>query len=422
MEMYRNFKYRLQPNRAQKLLLDQMFFASNQAWNHALALKIEDLKQNSSLPSANRIYKKDSEIEKAVNYGLKLRKIKSNSGMVQETTKSLKKSMKNFFKKKSTPANVGFPSFADSRRTEQSCPFKNQGVSWTLDYLQILKQKIKWNFHRDLSADAKLNQLVIKRESDGNYFAILNLTINQYLPNVSEKPSCGIDMNVKNISIADSDGTERFIKLEDFSKSKYSKRYKSIQQKLSQRYKNKNFSKKTKKLQKELNICHKKIKNKKENNYHHISKELSNTYSEIIHEDLNIQKMKQSKSTRLNRSISDVSWNSLFQKITYKAEMQNVSILKINPAYSSQRCSVCGSVHEDNRKSQSDFQCLKCGFTYNADLNAARNIRDYEQWSLEQMTLISQWNQNPAKCLPDPVMDLELLGDYNLPLEAPCFS
>jgi len=36
------------------------------------------------------------------------------------------------------------------------------------------------------------------------------------------------------------------------------------------------------------------------------------------------------------------------------------------------------------------------------------------------MTLIS-WNQNPAKCLSDTVMDLELLGDLNnsnLPLEA----
>ena len=104
--------------------------------------------------------------------------------------------------------------------------------------------------------------------------------------------------------------------------------------------------------------------------------------------------MKESKSQRLNRLISDVSWNSLIQKIKYKQIQKNKLIRELNPAYSSQRCFKCGHISKNNRKSQSDFDCENCGYTENADLNAADNLLDYQQWSLEQTTLISTWNQN----------------------------
>ena len=42
----RAFKFRLYPTKNQQSLLNSHFFASNQAWNHALALKKLDLSQN----------------------------------------------------------------------------------------------------------------------------------------------------------------------------------------------------------------------------------------------------------------------------------------------------------------------------------------------------------------------------------------
>jgi len=41
--------------------------------------------------------------------------------------------------------------------------------------------------------------------------------------------------------------------------------------------------------------------------------------------------------------------------------------------YTSQRCSVCGSTHKDNRHNEK-FLCLACGNTMDADHNAAVNI------------------------------------------------
>jgi len=47
---------------------------------------------------------------------------------------------------------------------------------------------------------------------------------------------------------------------------------------------------------------------------------------------------------------------------------------KASPAFTSQRCSACGHVAAESRKSQALFTCVACGFTLNADVNAARNI------------------------------------------------
>lgn len=64
----------------------------------------------------------------------------------------------------------------------------------------------------------------------------------------------------------------------------------------------------------------------------------------------------------------------LQSKIEYKAKQYGIEVIKVNPYFTSQRCSKCGFIHEDNRKTQSEFKCLKCGFEANADYNAAKNL------------------------------------------------
>ena len=392
MKIHRNYKFRLYPTKSQIDLLNLHFFLSNQAWNSTLALKIEDIKGNATLPKAERTFKKDKEIEKAMKEELKARGFKPHSGIVQESFKSMKKSLSKFYNGKMD--GVGFPKFKSSKGIEQSFYFKNQGISWTDSHFKILKNKISWKLHRNIPNSAKLNSVVVKREADGKFYVILNLTIEDETQYPKSNTECAIDMNVNNIAISDTNGKRRLIKLEDFSKNKYSKTYIKLQKQLSKRYKKKNFSKNTQRLQKKANRVFKKIKNKKEDFFHKLSNELTNQYDQISIEKLEIKKMKESKSTRLNRLISDVSWNSLIQKIKYKQELKNKLIRELNPAYSSQRCNRCGSISKNNRKSQSDFSCENCGYTTNADLNASDNLLDYDKWFLEQKALISQWNLN----------------------------
>jgi putative transposase len=45
-------------------------------------------------------------------------------------------------------------------------------------------------------------------------------------------------------------------------------------------------------------------------------------------------------------------------------------VQKINPAFTSQRCSACGHVDRNSREGQA----VACGYACHADVNAARNI------------------------------------------------
>ena len=401
-------------------LLNSHFFASNQAWNHALALKKQDLAENAHLPPAERHYQKDTILETAMKCALQERKIVYHSGIVQESFKNLNASLKEFYKKRKTSDTVGFPRFKCSRGNEQSFRFKNQGVSWDSKTFRIMKQNIDWKMHRPLPNGAKLNGVTIKRTADMKYWVILNLTMQQELPEQNNTVECGIDMNVGNVSISDSSGASYMITLPDFSKSKYLKSFKKHQQCLSKRYKNKNFSKKTKKLQLKLNRIQQKIKNCKEDFFHKISNDLTNSHNRITIEDLKIKQMKESDKTHLNRMISDVSWNSLITKIKYKAEAKNVHVREINPAYSSQRCNRCGHISANNRNSQSDFHCENCQHTTNADLNASKNILEYDNWSLEQTTRLSLWTIKSSQVSMES-LDSILLDAEMHQLEAPSF-
>jgi putative transposase len=73
----------------------------------------------------------------------------------------------------------------------------------------------------------------------------------------------------------------------------------------------------------------------------------------------------------LNREILRSGWGLLVRRLEDKAPGR---VEKVNPAFTSQRCSACGHVDPESRESQARFVCTACGFACHADVNAARNI------------------------------------------------
>ncbi|KAB8195941.1 transposase [Nonomuraea phyllanthi] len=115
-----------------------------------------------------------------------------------------------------------------------------------------------------------------------------------------------------------------------------------------------------------------------------ISTGLARRFDVIAVEDLKISGMTRSargtiaepgrnvrQKAGLNRGILTAGWGRLVERLEHKAPGR---IVKINPAYTSQRCSACGVVDRKARESQADFRCRSCGYACNADVNAARNI------------------------------------------------
>jgi putative transposase len=87
-----------------------------------------------------------------------------------------------------------------------------------------------------------------------------------------------------------------------------------------------------------------------------------------------------SKKRDNKRRLHSWSFAQLYSFVEYKAEARGIRVVKIDPRHTSQTCSKCQHQHRSNRRSQSLFKCRECGYTLNADLNAAYNIR--EKYSL----------------------------------------
>ena len=73
----------------------------------------------------------------------------------------------------------------------------------------------------------------------------------------------------------------------------------------------------------------------------------------------------------LNRGILANAWGQLVTRLEHKAPGR---VEHIPAAYTSQTCSACGHIASDSRESQAVFRCQACGYTVNADVNAACNI------------------------------------------------
>lgn len=92
----------------------------------------------------------------------------------------------------------------------------------------------------------------------------------------------------------------------------------------------------------------------------------------LVLERLNFQNP--ALSRRLNRLIQNCGRAVIRAKLADLQDRFGVEADEVNPAYTSQTCSVCGYVDKLNRPSQARFRCLWCGMEMHADCNAARNI------------------------------------------------
>jgi IS605 OrfB family transposase len=82
------------------------------------------------------------------------------------------------------------------------------------------------------------------------------------------------------------------------------------------------------------------------------------------------------KARRRQRArLHNWSFGQLRFFLVYKAAKAGVPVVFVDPANTSRTCPACGHVDKGNRRSQSEFQCRRCGHAGLADVIAARNVR-----------------------------------------------
>jgi putative transposase len=363
----KTYKYRLYPNKTQEELLKNTLIVCKNLYNICLEEKIKSYKEDGKNLSA-------FELNKKIKYFDIENKTSVNAQVLQNVVARLDNAFTHFFRrcKKGGGEKAGFPRFKSLERYDSFC-YPQSGFKILDDHRHLKLSKIgsvKIKLHRNF--DGKIKNVLVKRDSLGRWYACL--VVDESRENISPKEiksSIGLDL-----------GCIDFVTTSDGNKTPHPKYYKKSEKELK-KIQNKYSSlkmlpkedKKKIKAKKKLSKLHTKIKNQRDDFLHKLSREFVNEFDLICVEDLSIKKMVSGDNNyrNLNKSILDGGWRQFLDYLSYKAEEAGKTVIKVNPAYTSQICSACGNmVNKD--LSQRTHRCDKCGLVIDRDINASRNI------------------------------------------------
>ena len=402
MKINKAYKFRLEPNAEQELVLNKLLGSARFVWNQILAVSFEMLAKNERIKKVNLV-NKIPELRKKPECAF-LEK-SSNGVSLQQKVRDLGDAWDKFFnpkqqaKLKQKPFKAKKPRFfkltdgSEIQLRPLMPRFKKKSDGY--DSIRIVQ------FDRYCGVDGNRVKLpsgigVVKfRKSQEIFGTIKNVTISKHgskwyvsfgVENTIETPihpsksAIGVDLGIKKL-LTTSNG-DVFKPINSFKANQV--KIAKFQRKLRKKTK---FSQNWKKLNLKINKLHHHIANIRHDYLHKVTTTLSKNHAMIVVEDLKVANMsKSAKGTienkgknvkaksGLNKSILDQGWSMLVKILEYKQQWRGGLLVKIDPRYTSQTCSSCGHVAKENRQTQSKFECVECGFSENADINASRNI------------------------------------------------
>ena len=233
------------------------------------------------------------------------------------------------------------------------------------------------NYQRGKLKDKKPTSATLCKHKDGNYY--IHIQIKDDVPETSEPESTiGVDLGRRDIAVT-SDGDSWSGEDIQQVRDKFSRVRASLQKKAT---------KGTRSTRRRARQVLKRLSGR-EKHYqswlnHTISRTIVNKAKSenaaIAIEDLTgiRERTNQQPRNKTERRRSN-SWAfyQLRQFLEYKSIQAGISLVKVNPAYTSQMCHNCHHIHPikgSSYRSGKNFKCGHCGWTGDADLNGAMNI------------------------------------------------
>ena len=117
---------------------------------------------------------------------------------------------------------------------------------------------------------------------------------------------------------------------------------------------------------------------------HIVMEDLNNSFGKCYVTD------KDNENINYNRKVKFLGLSSLKGEVEHIASKYGIAVSTVHPSYTSKMCPVCGCIDDGNRPTQEEFQCIECGHKDNADLNAAKNIRNRVLVTVLRESLLKQ--------------------------------
>ena len=239
---------------------------------------------------------------------------------------------------------------------------------------RVLVPLIMGNYQREqFGYTPKQADLILRK--DGKWFFLVTVDRPDRTP-IPATDFIGVDLGVANLATTD-DGEKHSGKAIETIRQKYHLLRQDLQ-KAATRVKK--AGKRPKSIKRKLKAVSKKESRFRRNTNHIISKRIvekaKGTDKGIALENLKGIRKSQTRFRKPQRAkMSGWAFSQLRTFIEYKAKRAGISVVCVDPKYTSQTCAECGHCEKANRQTQEYFLCKQCGYQAHADLNAARNIR-----------------------------------------------
>ena len=293
---------------------------------------------------------------------------------LQQSLKDLERAYANFFAKR---ADV--PRFKKKGRHDSFRYPDPKQIRLDQGNRRIHLPKLGWlRFRKSREVLGTVKNVTVS-QSGGRWFISIQTAREVEVP-VPQGGAVGIDLGVTRFATL-SDG--RYLEPLDSFK-RHQEALRKAQQSLSRKSKFSNNWKKAKARVQRLQV---RIANIRRDFLHKASATISQNHALVVLEDLQVRNMSRSAKgsieqpgqnvrakSGLNRSILDQGWYAFRRQLDYKLAWKGAHLVVVPPRNTSRTCPECGHAAAENRRSQSRFACVECGFVANADHVAAINV------------------------------------------------
>ena len=358
-------KYRLYPNKEQRIFFAKTFGCCRKVYNLMLSDKIDSYAESKTFGHQTpAMYKNDYPYLKEVD-SLALCNVQLN----------LQSAFKNCFSK-DRKTNTGFPKFKSKRKSKKSYTTNNKNgtVAIIESYIKLPKiGMVKAVIHRQSKDDWTIKSATVSQNKAGDYFVSILFKFEKNIVQVNKNSKNSIGLDYKSDGLyMDSNGQKgsnhKFFRE---NQKKLAKEQRRLSRKVGSK-KNEVKSNNYLKQQRKVNRIYRKITNQRLDSLHKKSTEIANQYDIVCVEDLDMKAIG-NKGFGNGKATFDNGYGMFIKMLEYKLAERGKYLVKIDKWYpSSQICHCCGNVKKLSLKDR--VYICDCGYKGDRDLNAAINI------------------------------------------------
>jgi putative transposase len=363
------FRFELDPNRAQRVLLAKSVGASRYVYNWGLAESRRHYELTGKRPRLGDLKKQLVELKNTDAPWL----YEVSAHIGQSALKDLNHAFERFFKSvKGEGPRAGYPRFKKKGERDSARIYEVTLEERHLRIPNLGRVRLK-ETRSARGFEGRVLSATISRRAD-RWFVSLAVEREReiVLPRPLSKQTLivGVDLGLKSAAVIH-DGAETRVVEPQRALRRNLKKLRRLNRQLARKQKG---SANREKAKRELARLHYKISCQRRDQLHQLSSSLAKTKSVIVLEDLHVRGMQRNKHLAL--SVSDAGMGELRRQLAYKSEWYGSTLVVADRFFpSSKLCSGCGTIKNTLRLNDRVYCCDVCGLSLGRDENAAINLR-----------------------------------------------